>query len=179
MATQAVADAQPRETLSDPVPSKKTQPESEAPDSTTIEADSDRKPLEPEMVAESEPEPEMDAPLEPMFAAEPEDNSDEMEITDSPPVMRTPPAAPAGLRPGDPNFRPPPGGPNIEEEMARFDLNEDGVLKKDELPPFVFSRADFNKDGKVSRSELERAYKKYRDRLHQPPRGQGPPPPRP
>lgn len=126
-----------------------------------------------------------DSPLDPEFAAEEtSENTPVVASKDKPKPKPMPqerkalPAPPDGPKPGEPGFRPPPRGPDIDAEMARFDADEDGILTKDELPPFVFSKADTNKDNKVTRKELENAYKRYREKLHMPPRGKGGPPPR-
>src|SRR4051794_5564691 len=46
-----------------------------------------------------------------------------------------------------------------DEFLARFDKNKDGVLTKDELPPYLgkaFDSADANGDGKLNRTEVVR-----------------------
>ncbi len=52
-----------------------------------------------------------------------------------------------------------------EKFLERFDKNKDGVLTKDEVPPFVarhFERADRNGDGKLDKAEIEELYKMLR-----------------
>jgi len=56
------------------------------------------------------------------------------------------------------------GMPDPEQMFKRFDKNSDGKLSKDELPPQLAERllkADTDKDGAVSKSELEEARKKF------------------
>lgn len=100
--------------------------------------------VEPTMAEDTDP------PLVPEFAAEEKSESvpavaskDKPKAKPMPPERKAPPAPPTGPKPGNPGFRPPPGGPDIDAEMAKFDTDEDGVLAKNELPPFVFSKARY------------------------------------
>jgi Ca2+-binding EF-hand superfamily protein len=46
---------------------------------------------------------------------------------------------------------------DVDDFLRTFDLNKDGFLDRNEVPPFVrenFDRLDLNKDGKLSRDEL-------------------------
>ncbi len=158
------------------------EPTSEAAMEEPEVAATDNEPL-PE-IASTASEPQMsadDQPLDPIWEPDseavesmekPEPKPKPLAVAKNPP----PPPPPRSPMPNDPNSRPP-GPPDIDEEMRKFDRNEDGVLSKGELPPHVMARADKNKDGKVTRKELEDAHKKYREKLHAPPRGQPPPPP--
>ncbi len=60
-----------------------------------------------------------------------------------------------------PSATPPEKGPrfDLERFLKDYDKNQDGRLTRDELPPELrpaFDRIDADKDGKVSRTELER-----------------------
>src|SRR3954452_58515 len=71
-------------------------------------------------------------------------------------------AQPPGGKPGDapPRERPKAGGAtSLVERMMAFDKNKDGQLARDEITDErllrLFDRADANKDGVVTREELE------------------------
>lgn len=145
-----------------------------------MEAEPDTEPQSSTQVVSSEPTLDpYDEPIDALLAVETEmaDSNDDPQPTPEPKsksVAKTPepqPKRPAPPPP-DPNFRPPPGGPDIDAEMDKFDLNRDGVLTKDELPPHVFVKADRNKDGKVSKGELAAAHRRYKEKLHAPPGSQ-------
>ncbi len=88
-----------------------------------------------------------------------------------------------GSRPQDEDDSPPPpreggrvpfdGGPkrgtSIEQYFKKLDTNHDGRLDPTELPLHIINRADPNKDGELTLSELKQAYKKRGQRLFAPP----------
>jgi Ca2+-binding EF-hand superfamily protein len=52
-----------------------------------------------------------------------------------------------------------------DEFIKRFDRNKDGMLSKDELPPFLaraFDRFDSNRDGKLDKKEVEQMLQSLR-----------------
>jgi Ca2+-binding EF-hand superfamily protein len=58
-----------------------------------------------------------------------------------------------------------------EEFTKRFDKNKDGLISKDELPPFLaaaFDRADANGDGKLDQKEVAELLQILRKRFGQP-----------
>ena len=68
--------------------------------------------------------------------------------------------------------------PSPGELFARFDLNGDGRLGKDEVPPQLWQwlgRADGDHDGAISREELDAAGKRLRERFKSGHRGPGGP----
>jgi serine/threonine protein kinase len=109
-----------------------------------------------------------------------------------------PPPPRRGSRPQADDDNPPPpreagrvpfdGGPkrgtSIEQYFQKLDTNHDGRLDPTELPLHIIYRADTNKDGELTLSELKQAYKKRGQRLFSPPTAaemrrlpQGAPPP--
>lgn len=57
---------------------------------------------------------------------------------------------------------------SAEEFIKRFDKNNDGVLTRDEVPPFlakIFDKVDTNQDGKLDRSEINRLRRRLMDRF--------------
>ena len=82
-------------------------------------------------------------------------------------------------KPPPPKEKPKPLAPGLakllqgspEEFLQRFDMNKDGVLSPDELPPRVaelFDRADANKDGKLDKQETAALLAVLRKQLGQP-----------
>ena len=66
------------------------------------------------------------------------------------------------------------GPPSIEMIFGRMDRNHDGKITKDEVPDFLWGRlseADADKDGAVSKAELEKHHQKMRG--SQRPEGRG------
>jgi serine/threonine protein kinase len=119
-------------------------------------------------------------------------SKDDSDPPDSKPAgPGTKPQTPADDRPPRRAGGPAPfdGGPkkgmSIEQYFHKLDTNGDDRLDPSELPLHIINRADTNKDGELTLSELKQAFKKRGQRLFNPPtaaelrrlpRG-GPPPP--
>jgi hypothetical protein len=58
---------------------------------------------------------------------------------------------------------------SIEQYFKKLDTNGDGRIDPTELPLHIIHRADTNKDGELTLSELKQAYKKRGQRLFAPP----------
>src|SRR5438270_430096 len=81
---------------------------------------------------------------------------------DKQPPKKVPPAALELLKIGPAEF------------LKKYDKNKDGVLSKDEVPPFLaqaFGQFDKNNDGKLDRKELEQAAQVLRQRFAKGPGG--------
>jgi len=61
------------------------------------------------------------------------------------------------------------GGPNGEKRMKRMDINNDGVISRDEWKgkPEAFDRIDKNGDGKLTREELGEAARRQAGRFNE------------
>ncbi len=62
-------------------------------------------------------------------------------------------------------------GTSIEQYFRKLDANGDSRLDSSELPQFVIRRADSDKDGELTLSELKRAFKKLGQKLFDSPTG--------
>jgi Ca2+-binding EF-hand superfamily protein len=61
------------------------------------------------------------------------------------------------------------GGLNVEKRMKRMDINNDGVISRDEWKgkPEVFDKIDKNGDGSITREEFDAAARRQAGRFDQ------------